>query len=211
MKDHAEVCPLSREVMSQPLSGPLQPSLRFFRTPMPAPPTAFLTVSLPAWAAIRVFRVPRRSHEWFRFRLFTGSILSVLPQYLRSRPATFPFWVRPVSVFGLLVMTMFIGDSDSLTLPSSLAPPPHRHSQRHFGLTTSAWLAPGYIVSAAPHEAVASPACTDRLRATERPVSYRPTSAVKQRTTRLSRRTSTITPRCRRREEWMHLLPVAAA
>ncbi len=63
----------------------------FFRIPMPASPTAFLTVGLPNRAAIRGFRVPRRSHEWFRFRLFTGSILSVLPQYLRSRPATFPF------------------------------------------------------------------------------------------------------------------------
>jgi hypothetical protein len=34
--------------MSQPLSGPLQPGLRFFRRPLPAQLTAFLTVRLPA-------------------------------------------------------------------------------------------------------------------------------------------------------------------
>ncbi|AUT67274.1 hypothetical protein C2L64_02120 [Paraburkholderia hospita] len=34
--------------MSQPLSGPLQPGLRFFRPPIPARSTAFLTVRLPA-------------------------------------------------------------------------------------------------------------------------------------------------------------------
>src|ERR1700754_4129234 len=46
--DPTEVCPLSRGVMSQPLSGPLQPGVRFFRHPIPAPPTAFLAVCLPA-------------------------------------------------------------------------------------------------------------------------------------------------------------------
>ncbi|TXC86565.1 hypothetical protein FRZ40_02620 [Paraburkholderia azotifigens] len=34
--------------MSQPLSGPLQPGIRFLRPPIPAPPTAFLAVRLPA-------------------------------------------------------------------------------------------------------------------------------------------------------------------
>lgn len=148
-------------------------------------------------AAIRVYRVPRRSHEWFRFRLFTGGVFvraaPVLQEQTKPRSH---FWVRPVSVFGLLVVTMFIGDSVFLTLPFSLAPPPHRHLQRRLGLTTSTWLTPGSIVSVASHKAVASTACTDRLRATERPVFFRQTSTAKQRTTRLSRRTSTITPRC---------------
>jgi hypothetical protein len=35
-KDQTEVCPLSREVMSQPLSEPLQSDFRFFRPPIPA-------------------------------------------------------------------------------------------------------------------------------------------------------------------------------
>ena len=46
--DQTEVCPLSRGMMSQPLSGPLQPGIRFFRPPIPAPSTAFLAVRLPA-------------------------------------------------------------------------------------------------------------------------------------------------------------------
>ena len=46
--DQTEVCPLSRGVMSQPLSGPLQPGIRFLRHPLPAPSSAFLAVYLPA-------------------------------------------------------------------------------------------------------------------------------------------------------------------
>lgn len=45
--DQTEVCPLSREVMSQPLSEPLQSDIRFFRPPIPAWPTVFLAVHLP--------------------------------------------------------------------------------------------------------------------------------------------------------------------
>jgi len=33
--DQTEVCPLSRGIMSQPLSVPLQPGIRFFRPPYP--------------------------------------------------------------------------------------------------------------------------------------------------------------------------------
>jgi len=46
--DQTEVCPLSRGIMSQPLSVPLQPGIRFFRPPIPAWSTTFLTVRLPA-------------------------------------------------------------------------------------------------------------------------------------------------------------------
>ncbi len=46
-KDQLEVCPLSRGVMSQPLSGSLQPGIRFLQPPIPAQPTAFLAVRLP--------------------------------------------------------------------------------------------------------------------------------------------------------------------
>ncbi|MCY1360878.1 hypothetical protein D9M69_475250 [compost metagenome] len=46
-KDHAEVCPVSREVMSQPLSEPLQPGFRFLCDPIPAQPTDPLAVHLP--------------------------------------------------------------------------------------------------------------------------------------------------------------------
>ena len=46
-KDHAEVCPVSRGAMFQPLSGPLQPGFRFLCDPIPAQPTDHLAVHLP--------------------------------------------------------------------------------------------------------------------------------------------------------------------
>ncbi len=46
--DQTQVCPLSREVMFQPLCEPLQPAIRFFRPPIPAQPTVFLTLHLPS-------------------------------------------------------------------------------------------------------------------------------------------------------------------
>lgn len=45
--DQTEVCPLSRGMMFQSLFEPLQPDIRFFRPPIPAPLTASLTVRLP--------------------------------------------------------------------------------------------------------------------------------------------------------------------
>ncbi|RGN59221.1 hypothetical protein DXB58_13845 [Bacteroides sp. OM05-10AA] len=48
VKSHlAEVCPLSCEVMLQPLSIPLQNGVRFLRIPLPAFHSASLTVCLP--------------------------------------------------------------------------------------------------------------------------------------------------------------------
>ena len=52
-KDQLEVCPLSRGMMFQPLSEPLQPGVRFFQPPIPAQPTAFLAVRLPKLTALR--------------------------------------------------------------------------------------------------------------------------------------------------------------
>jgi hypothetical protein len=39
-------------------------------------------------------------------------------------PAAFPFWVRPISIFGLFLITTFIESSRLLTMPSS---PAHLH------------------------------------------------------------------------------------
>ncbi|AYY96090.1 hypothetical protein EGY19_00530 [Burkholderia multivorans] len=61
--------------MFQLLSVPLQPGLRFFRPPIPARSTTFLTVRLPAKitaATIRACHVPDVSHDWFRLRLSPG-------------------------------------------------------------------------------------------------------------------------------------------
>lgn len=61
MNDRAEVCPLSRGAMFQPLSRPLQSGVRFFRIPLPTAPTAFLMVRLPLPAALWAYPVPPKS------------------------------------------------------------------------------------------------------------------------------------------------------
>src|SRR6266481_2848101 len=47
LKDLTEVCPLSRRMMLQSLSTPLQGGLRFFRVPLPASLSASLTSCFP--------------------------------------------------------------------------------------------------------------------------------------------------------------------
>ena len=57
-RDQTEVCPLSCEVILQPLSAPLQGGICFLCHPLPAAPTVFLTVYLPFPAALRAYPVP---------------------------------------------------------------------------------------------------------------------------------------------------------
>src|SRR6266568_4757082 len=73
MKDRAEVCPLSRVVMFQPLSPPLQEGFRFFRLPLPALSSARLAAA---------YRERKRSGlpcfaertEWVRSALSAGGV-----------------------------------------------------------------------------------------------------------------------------------------
>jgi len=63
-RDLREVCPLSRGMLFPPLSIRLQDGLCFFPIPLPALPSAFLTVRLPEFpAAIRAYHVPQPLHE----------------------------------------------------------------------------------------------------------------------------------------------------
>jgi hypothetical protein len=126
--DQTEVCPLSRGVMSQPLSGPLQPGVRFLRHPLPAPSSAFLAVYLPA------------QKNWQRYGLTVfpachmtevGSVYSPVvfrrrnPNFKRViRPHT--LWLMPISSFGIVLLTRFISSSLPLTVSASLAPRPPR-------------------------------------------------------------------------------------
>src|SRR6266536_3323412 len=59
MKDQVEVCSLSREVIFQPLSAPLQSSLCFFHLPSSAALSTFLTVVFPSLGEQRSSHVPR--------------------------------------------------------------------------------------------------------------------------------------------------------
>jgi len=122
-KDHAEVCPVSRGVMFQPLSGPLQPGIRFLCDPIPAPPTARLAAHLP--------RGQQYGLTTFPICHTTGLGPAYSPVVLRrripiidrdNRPRT--FWLLPNSSFGNLIITTFISSSLTLPMPASLAPQP---------------------------------------------------------------------------------------
>jgi hypothetical protein len=83
-----------------------------------------------------------------------------------------PFWLKPDSAFGLLLITTFISSSHSLTMLPNLAPyPPWRWQKTTISHETAAARSAGYIVPVASHDIVTNPACTGRLRLTEQPVS----------------------------------------
>src|SRR6266852_1753562 len=72
-KDLAEVCPLSREVMLQPLSFPLQDGIRFLRFPLPAISSAYLAA---AYRERKISGLPcfARVTEWVRSALSAGGV-----------------------------------------------------------------------------------------------------------------------------------------
>jgi hypothetical protein len=100
----------------EPLCCPLQAAVRFFRTPIPAPPTARLTACLPSIrypetkARNRAYHVPFHADPHPR-----GSIRlapACFPMAPRRRAPTcqesnlpFTFWFKPDSSFGLFVFT----------------------------------------------------------------------------------------------------------
>lgn len=98
MKDQVEVGSLSRRVMFQPVSRRLQPGLRFLHHPIPAPPTALLTVCLPGGQ--------RYGLTTFLDHHTTGlgpvyppvATLTTCPHYKQGHPATY----RLVSAYQLL-------------------------------------------------------------------------------------------------------------
>jgi hypothetical protein len=125
-EDRAEVCSLSRGVMLQPLSVPLQRGIRFFRLLIPARPTTFLAVSLPRRAAIRAYHVPAPSHDWVRARLFAGGTSGDVLLGRTAISGHIPFWVMPNSSFGMSIVTTFISDSHLLPMSASLVSWPRR-------------------------------------------------------------------------------------
>src|SRR5712691_9824446 len=71
LKDRVEVCPLARGGLLHPLSTPLQRGFRFFHLPLPALPSAYLTV---AYRTRRTTGLPCSASvtKWVRFALFAG-------------------------------------------------------------------------------------------------------------------------------------------
>jgi hypothetical protein len=107
--DPAEVCPLSRGVMLQPLSRRLRPGIRFLHHPLPAALSARLAARFPLWEGygLTVFRTTDRMDG-------VGPLFSPMVLCAHDRGNFSPcahhvaFWLKPVSTFGLFCITAFI-------------------------------------------------------------------------------------------------------
>lgn len=178
--------------MFQPVSRPLQPGVRFFRSPLPTAPTAFLMVRLPLPAALWAYPVPHKSPS--------GADPSSSPaadrpwrSSIQDHASPRTFWFKPVSTFGLLKITTFIGSSHTLVVPA------HPLLLSAFVLADSALLrgsayriSGGYVVHRASHRAVTGSACPGRERLMEQPVSSGNISSCETETHATAGRTNTL-------------------
>jgi hypothetical protein len=93
-------------------------------------------------------------------------------QYSKTTPHRVPFWFKPVSMFGLLKLTTFIGSSHTLIVPVHpllLSALMLADSALPYGLAYR--ISGGYVVPEASHRAVTGSACPGRERLMEQPVS----------------------------------------
>ena len=143
-----EVCPLARRVMlptlrAQPVSTPLQSGLRFFPPPYPhrhrlalRPP--YLSGERSDTGLPRSARVP-----WMREALPVRRWRHICGRRCRNISTwPLPFWAKPVSPFGLLDLTTFIGSSRALAMSSHprSRPPWGSQSCTHSHEAHTTWL-----------------------------------------------------------------------
>ena len=89
--------------MSHLVSAALHNGIRFLLSPLPARLWALLTRSFPLQETYRLTMFRTKDNSRFRFSLFAGSVECPCEEI--SKPldlATVPFWLKPVSLFGLL-------------------------------------------------------------------------------------------------------------
>jgi hypothetical protein len=99
-----EVSSLSRGVISQPLSDPLRASLRFLPRPLRPPRRLALWLASLAGGR-RAYHVASREPSWVRPRLYAGGTSSAPDEFAASGPGHLPFWSKPISTFGLSLLT----------------------------------------------------------------------------------------------------------
>ncbi len=123
IKDQTEVCPLSRR---EPAPYPGYYS-RAFAFPSSSARTAnSVPCGSPACeAAIRVYQVPLNIQRVRAGSVSSPGSLRPCAPCARGSNRTPYLWFRPVSIFGLLPITVFINSSHVLTLLTSLALLPH--------------------------------------------------------------------------------------
>lgn len=163
LEDQTEVCSLSRKVMSQPLSVPLQHSVRLLHPLLPALPTAFLTVCLPRGQRYGLTTFPACHTTGLGPAFLPGTIMATYSHIPRKQPiphrlvhACQSFW----HVFSNDIHQQFTcvaltsQPSASTRYDSELLPPASRPKGTHTG---------GYIVRRASYSTVTSEACLHRL------------------------------------------------
>jgi len=107
--------------------------------------------------------------RWVSVCLFAGGIVDRVGQQRTIPSIPLTFWFRPVSIFGLSLITTFISNSHMLRIPSFLAPIRPDAARVEFAsrLPLPAE-AEGFIVTRASHKAVTSDACRGRKLPTTR-------------------------------------------
>lgn len=110
--------------MFPPLSNPLRVGILFFTFPLPAPPSASLTVGIAIGGESGLpcsVQVTRMGRVPFVPRWHSNSVT----RYASRLTPPLAFWLQPISIFGWSNLTRFINGSPELTLPSKPGPLPH--------------------------------------------------------------------------------------
>jgi hypothetical protein len=96
--------------MLQPLSIRLQIGICFFQLPLPVTPSAFLAVRLPPVGRDAGFTVFRSSddNDDLAPACHTGSGHVRVPHRYSEAARCIAFWLKPVSAFGLSIITVLI-------------------------------------------------------------------------------------------------------
>jgi hypothetical protein len=124
------------------------------------------------WAMNRAYRVPHERHEWVRSCLYAGDHGCPCTPSLDGSNRSHTFWFKPVSAFGLFVVTALTRQfafADHATQPSPSSA--STLTDNFFPSQGRSCLSAGYIVLAASHALVTKHACASRLRLTEQSVS----------------------------------------
>jgi hypothetical protein len=163
-----EVCPLARRVMlpigrAQPVSTPLQGGLRFFPPLYPHCPWLALQPPYLTWRGNTGLPRSPGLPGWGRHCLSAGVLCGCGWGPYTPNAKRIPFWAKPLSIFGLCIVTTFTDSSHLFALPSlPSSRPPDAGS---CGVVSRLHLA-GYIVPWASHHRVASVAGHGREPAT---------------------------------------------
>src|SRR4030095_7238860 len=106
--------------MWPPVSVPLQDGVRFFPPPYPHRPGLALRPSyLPSGRSdTGLPRSTRLTRTGEVLSLRRERCVSMTGYYRDPVPAPVPFWLKPVSIFGLPVVTTFIASAPVFTIPS---------------------------------------------------------------------------------------------